>query len=80
MMLSSVKTRARKLPNRCGLHDNIHRHFPLENSGFDAATMKIIEQVSPFTLTGAERIFALKNAGCVTPRRIPTQQAHAYVT
>jgi len=32
------------------------------NYGFDAATMKIIEQVRPFTITSSERIFALKDA------------------
>ena len=32
------------------------------NYGFDAVTMKIIEQVRPFTLTDEEAIFALKNA------------------
>src|SRR5215831_7297821 len=60
MMLRSVKTLAKPLLGYCGYE--IHHRFPLENSAFDAVTMKLIEQVSPFTLTSWERIFALKNA------------------
>lgn len=33
-----------------------------QNNGFDETTIKIYEQVSPFTLTNIERVFALKNA------------------
>jgi len=55
MMLHSVGTLLKKLMDYCGYE--IHRRFD-----FDAETMKIIEQVRPFTLTSPERIFALKNA------------------
>src|SRR5262245_38973252 len=37
-------------------------HWPIRQLCFDAATMTIIEQTRPFTLTSPERIFALKNA------------------
>jgi O-methyltransferase len=60
MMVRSIRTLAKTLLGYCGYE--IHRRFPLENFGLDAATMKIIEQVRPFTLTSPERIFALKNA------------------
>jgi O-methyltransferase len=60
MISRSVKTLAKTLLGCCGYE--IHRRFPLENFGLDAATMRIIERVSAFTLTSPERIFALKNA------------------
>jgi O-methyltransferase len=56
-MLRSVKNFIQALLGHFGYE--IHRRFPLV---LDAQTMKIFEQVAPFTLTPWERIFALKNA------------------
>ena len=62
-----VKELVKDLVGRCGYE--IRRRHPLY--GFDAptlpfdldaATLKIFEQIRPFTLTSPERIFALKNA------------------
>ena len=56
-MFARIESVAKKLIRRCGYE--IRPIAPLE---FDAATTEIIRQVSPFTMTSTERIFALKNA------------------
>src|SRR5262245_50717541 len=55
-----VKGLLEKLLGRYGYEIRPQDRF--KNVGFDAATMKIIEQIRPFTQTSSERIFALKNA------------------
>lgn len=56
-MLRSARTTAQRLVGYCGYE--IRRHYQLD---LDAATIEMIEQVGPFTLTNPERILALKNA------------------
>jgi O-methyltransferase len=64
MMLRSVKALAQTLLGYCGYEIHRRDYFETRVSyfGFDAATIKIIERVRPFTVTPPERIFALKNA------------------
>jgi O-methyltransferase len=64
MMLRSVKALAQTLLGYCGYEIHRRDYFETLGSyfGFDAATIKIIERVRPFTVTPPERIFALKNA------------------
>jgi O-methyltransferase len=55
--MRSAKNLVKELLDHYGYE--IRRRRPID---FDAATIKIIEQVGPFTQTSPERIFALKNA------------------